>query len=172
MCAAVPSGILLLQPWSLQGCFPHIFLSPFHLVHTIFNSFLNTHSLGAAILADGPSHALRWGCWSCLEQAVSSTGQSWPLLTEATPTVPCCQHLGSCIQHNCCLSLNLDHFLIRLFFVQLYCWRRGSYDSTQLRPHSWQYVSNSHYSFYKLSKSLKITVWLPVLVELNLCYRI
>lgn len=36
---------LLLQPWSLKGCFFHIFLRPFHLVHTVFNPFLNTHSL-------------------------------------------------------------------------------------------------------------------------------
>jgi len=40
---------------------------------------------GATIAAAGLSCALRWGCWSWLEAAVSSTGQLWPPLTLQPP---------------------------------------------------------------------------------------
>jgi len=43
----------------------------------------------------GSARPCRGVGWSWLEPSVSGTGQPWPLLTEATPAVPRCQHLGT-----------------------------------------------------------------------------
>ncbi|KAK4826995.1 hypothetical protein QYF61_013095 [Mycteria americana] len=52
-------------------------------------------SLRLPPVAEGLSRALRWGRWSRLEPAVSSTGQPWLLLTGAAPAGPT-TNLGTC----------------------------------------------------------------------------
>lgn len=85
ICTLVPGAIsplLLLSSFSL-------FLSPPPLSVRLFLPFFKKNfPRGAAILASGPSRALQWGGWRQLKQAVSSKGQSQPLLTEATLQPP------------------------------------------------------------------------------------
>lgn len=81
----------LLHPSTLSALPSGLFLSHFSSLLTArqhFTLFQIHFPQGTITLATGLGHAMRWGHWSGLEWAVSSTEQPWPLITEVPEASP------------------------------------------------------------------------------------